>query len=297
MYKSSAQLGQVFGTFGDALIGHRARNETVLWQWSQRRSGPGTPGLTDWVVGAWMPSTLRPGQRRALLGDGTRRDVQGQYVALKTIAGADHGGFDGDGGPAMGAVLHQPTGLAMGPDGSVYIADSNNGRVRRIDPNGVISTVAGTASSVRPPWRGDGGPATAAALCTPWSLAFGSDGSLYIADSGCDKIRRITPSGIITTLAGTGEVGATGDGGPAIQATFHRRMASRLARDGAVYVADRGDDRVRRIDTQTGIIQTVVGTGTSGFTGDNGPASRCADRLPVRACLRPGWQPVHRGLG
>jgi hypothetical protein len=108
VHRSSAQLGQVFGTFGDGLTGSRARNETVLWQWSRRSIGPWDArpdGLGGWSVDA--QHAYDPAGGVLFRGDGTRRDVQGQYVPLKTIAGADHGGFGGDGGPAGSAVVRQ----------------------------------------------------------------------------------------------------------------------------------------------------------------------------------------------
>ena len=135
---------------------------------------------------------------------------------ITTVAGTDVPGFGGDGGPATQATLDYPQGIAVGPDGSLYIADSGNNRIRRVGPDGIITTVAGTDGSQG--FGGDGGPATQARLAGPWGIAFGPDGSLYIADSGNQRIRRVGPDGIITTVAGTGQSGFSGDGGPATQA-------------------------------------------------------------------------------
>jgi serine/threonine-protein kinase len=137
---------------------------------------------------------------------------------ISTVAGNGALGAIGDGGPAPDAEIGNPFGLAIGADGSVYIADRSNHVVRRVGPDGIISTVAGIPPQEPgggPGFAGDGGPATAALLNQPLRLAIGSDGSLFIGDGGNRAIRRVSPSQAISTIAGQGQTGFAGDGGPA----------------------------------------------------------------------------------
>ncbi|HWR46030.1 MAG TPA: NHL repeat-containing protein [Pseudonocardiaceae bacterium] len=188
---------------------------------------------------------------------------------ITTIAGNGTAGFSGDGGPAVDAQLNDPVGLAVDPVGNVYISDWKNHRVRKVTPDGMITTFAGIGHGF---FFGDNGPATEADMRYPRGLALGGDGSLYIAEDGGDRIRRVDPAGIITTVAGNGVRGFSGDGGLATQAQFFAPAQIYLDRDGNLYIADQGNNRIRRVDHQTGIITTVAGNGTAGFSGDGGPA-------------------------
>jgi RHS repeat-associated protein len=201
---------------------------------------------------------------------------------IRTIAGTVGGGYSGDGGPANLAQLSQPTSLALGPDGSLYIADHGNWRIRRIGPDGIISTVAGIGVGATCSAAGDGGPATLARLCAPEGIAVGEDGSVYIADTANSRIRRVTPDGIIRTIAGTGVQGFTGDGGLATQARLSNPTAVAVGGDGSVYVADSSNNRVRWF-RPGGFINTLAGTGLQGTSGDGGLASRAAVQF-----VRPG---------
>jgi hypothetical protein len=136
---------------------------------------------------------------------------------ITTVAGNGSGGFFGDDGPAIAASLDDPAGLAVDGKGNLYIADSNNNRIRRVDSEGRITTIAGTGGSSS---TGDGGPATAATMADPEGIAIAADGTLYVGEAAGNRVRRIAPDGTISTFAGTGEVGYTGDGGPAIAATL-----------------------------------------------------------------------------
>jgi RHS repeat-associated protein len=185
---------------------------------------------------------------------------------ITTVAGTGASGYSGDGGPATNAMLFGPGGVALSPDGSLYIADS--GRIRRVGSDGIITTVAGTGASG---YSGDGGPATGAML-GPTGVALSPDGSLYIADSGNSRIRRVGPDGIITTVAGTGASGYSGDGGPATGAMLFGPGGVALSPDGSLYIADSVNNRIRRVGPD-GIITTVAGTGTKGYSGDGGPAT------------------------
>ena len=183
---------------------------------------------------------------------------------ITTVAGmGGSGGFSGDGGPATAAGLNYPSGVALGADGGLYIADSGNNRIRRVGPDGIISTVAGSAG-----YGGDGGPATAAYLSKPLGVAVGADG-LYIADRDNRRIRRVGPDGIITTVAGSG---FGGDGVLATAARLDEPAGVALGADGSLYIADRTESRIRRVGPD-GIITTVAGITTNGFSGDGGPAT------------------------
>lgn len=188
---------------------------------------------------------------------------------IAPLAGTGDRGFGGDGGPADKALLASPHGLAADREGNLYIADSFNHRIRRVDPTGKIETVAGTG---KPGYGGDGGPAVAAALRRPAGVALGAGGELLVADTGNNRIRRINVASTITTHAGSGEMGFGGAGGPATEAslTWPRSIAADTA--GNVYVADIRHFRVRRIDPQ-GIIRTIAGTGMPGYSGDGGLAT------------------------
>jgi streptogramin lyase len=149
--------------------------------------------------------------------------------------------------------------------------------VGRRAPNGTLTIVAGTGA---PASSGDGGPATQAALNGPHSVAVGPDGTLYISENGGNRIRAVAPNGIITTVAGTGAQGYSGDGGPATAATLRVPYAIAVGPDGALYFGDTGNTVIRRIGTD-GIIGTVAGTGTSGYSGDGGPSGQAQLASPA----------------
>ncbi|MGK2937612.1 MAG: hypothetical protein ACSLFR_07375 [Solirubrobacteraceae bacterium] len=189
---------------------------------------------------------------------------------IRTMAGTTRG-FGGDGGPATAAQLDSPRDVAQLADGSLLVADTGNHRIRRIAPDGTITTFAGTGTEGA---AGDGGAATAAQLSFPRDVAPLADGGIAIADTGNDRIRRVAPDGNITTIAG-GTKGAGGDGGPAVNAQFDAPSGVTPLTNGALLIADTGNDRIRRI-TPLGTIFTVAGT-QPGLSGDGGPAS--ASRL------------------
>jgi sugar lactone lactonase YvrE len=171
------------------------------------------------------------------------------------------GRFGGDGGPAAQATLNFPGAVAVDRQGNLYIADTMNHRVRRVEAaTGVISTIAGTGQRR---CSGDGGPATAAALNEPAALAVNARGHLFIADQSNNRVRKVDLStGIITTVAGTGETGYTGDGMPAVEAGLSGPSGLALGPDGDLYIADTFSGRIRWIDPATGVIGTVAGDGS-----------------------------------
>ena len=195
---------------------------------------------------------------------------------ITTIAGTGELGFSGDGGPAVEAELYGPAGVAVDSAGNLYIADSGNQRIRKVDSTGTITTIAGTGEFG---FSGDGGPAVEAELYGPAGVAVDSAGNLYIADSGNRRIRKIDSTGTITTIAGTGEFGFSGDGGPAVEAEFRNPYGVAVDSAGNVYIADTGNRRIRKIDS-TGTITTIAGPGEFGFSGDGGPAVEAELRNP-----------------
>lgn len=197
-------------------------------------------------------------------GDRVRRIAPDGTITTMAGTGAD--GFAGDGGSATDAKLNNPVGLDVGPDG-VYVVDYRNSRIRRIGRDGLIDTVAGSGSYG--PAR-DGISATKVRLESPWDVAIGPDGAIYIAEGGANRVRRVAPDGIIDTVAGTGDAGFSGDGGPAVQADLESPGSLAFAPDGALYIGT--GSRVRRIDSD-GTIRTIAGTGEYGFSGDGGPAT------------------------
>ena len=188
---------------------------------------------------------------------------------ITTVAGTDNRGFSGDGGPATEARLDRPSGVAVDGAGNLFIADWYNRRIRKVDSAGVITTVAGTGTHR---FSGDGGPATAARLSSPSGVAVDGAGNLFIADLGDRRIRKVDTAGVITTIAGTGETGFSGDGGPATEARLDRPYGVAVDGAGNLFIADRDNRRIRKVDS-AGVITTVAGTGETGFSGDGGPAT------------------------
>jgi DNA-binding beta-propeller fold protein YncE len=189
---------------------------------------------------------------------------------ISTVAGTGSPGFSGDGGKAAAAQLDQPFDCCFGPRGEMYVADTNNHAIRRIDKSGIITTVAGCG---RQGYSGDGGPATAATLNEPYGVAVDRDGTLYIVDRLNAAIRRVgAKTGVISTLAGTGTPGYDGDGGPANQARLREPNGLALDGRGGLLIADVADNRIRRVELETGTIDTIAGTGRREFSGDGGIA-------------------------
>jgi uncharacterized protein (TIGR03437 family) len=202
---------------------------------------------------------------------------------ITTVVGVGSSGqceLGGNGGPAALAQLCLPGGLAIGPDGSLYISDTFNQQVRRVSPNGIITAFAGLGfGNTEESFGGDGGPAAQASLFQPAGLAFDSNGNLYIADEYNHRIRKVTPAGIISTVAGKGDEGFAGDGQQAIAATLNHPTDVAVDAAGNLYIADQYNNRVRKV-TPDGIITTVAGNGVHGFGGDGGPPLQAALDYP-----------------
>ena len=186
---------------------------------------------------------------------------------ITTVAGNGMWGYGGDGGPATQATLNSPSGVTVDPSGNLYIADTSNDRIRKVDTKGIITTVAGNDE------RGDGGLATDANLRHPSGVDIDGLGNLYIADQYSHRIRKVDTKGIITTVAGNGKEGYFGDAGPGIHAQLDYPSAVAVDVSGSVYIADSGNNRIRTVDTN-GIITTVAGNGLWGYGGDGGLATQ-----------------------
>jgi sugar lactone lactonase YvrE len=187
---------------------------------------------------------------------------------ISTVAGNGAQGYNGDGRPATTASLAYPKGVEIGPDGLLYIADTNNQRVRRVDPDGRIRTVAGTGTGG---FSGDGGPATSARFRRPRNLTFDGSGDIYVVDEGNHRVRRINAAGIVITFAGTGRAGYNGDSRPATTAWLNLPRDVAVDAAGVVYIAEERNHRIRSVDP-SGVITTFAGTGVAGYSGDGGPA-------------------------
>jgi hypothetical protein len=226
------------------------------------------------------------------IGDSNNNRIRKVTVStgeISTIAGV--GEFTdvlGDGGPATSAQLNSPTGVALDSSGNVYIADTNDSLIRKITVStGIITTVAGNAS-LSTGFAGDGGPATSAELENPVAVAVDASGNIFISDTANNRVRMVTAStGIISTIAGTGTAGFSGDGGAATSAMINGPEGIAVDTSGNAYFADVGNSVIRKITVSTGIISTIAGTGRGGFSGDGGPATSAELSGPASVAVDP----------
>src|ERR1017187_4920775 len=188
---------------------------------------------------------------------------------LNTVAGNGSSGYSGDGGPATSAALYGPYGVAVDGAGNLFIADTRNERIRKVNTAGIITTVAGNGTYG---YSGDGGPATSAALYGPYGVAVDGAGNLYIADQGNNRIRMVGLAGIITTVAGNGTHGYSGDGGPATSAELYAPEGVAVDNAGDLLIADTGNNRIRQVKSG-GTVSTVAGNGIDSYSGDGGLAT------------------------
>jgi len=182
--------------------------------------------------------------------------------------------YSGDGGPAIDAQFGGPVSIAADTTGNLYIADSYNNVIRKIDTAGIITTFAGHSSGGFSGYgyTGDGGPADSASLATPISVAVDATGNIYIADAGNNVIRKVDPAGIISTFAGNGTGGYSGDGAAATDAELYEPWGVAVDDGGNVYISDAGNNVIRKVDV-SGTITTFAGSGVGGYSGDGGPAT------------------------
>jgi trimeric autotransporter adhesin len=195
---------------------------------------------------------------------------------INTIAGNGMQGFSGDGGPAIDAELSNPFGISVDIPGNVYVADYSNNRIRKVNTSGVISTIAGNGING---FSGDGGLATAAELWSPYGVTEDTSGNIYIADYLNERIRKVNLSGIISTIAGNGHAGFSGDGGPATNAELYLPTDVAVDVTGNIYIADNDNNRIRKIDT-SGTIITIAGDASNGYSGDGVQATTSSLTYP-----------------
>jgi hypothetical protein len=202
---------------------------------------------------------------------------------ITTFAGIGIAGYGGDGGPATQAALNSPEGVAVDSAGNVYIADSFNNRIRKVDTSGTITTIAGNGQAR---YTGEG-VATDVGLNDPSGVAVDNSGNVYIADNSAHRIRKVS-GGTISTIAGTGVGGYSGDGGPAVAAQVYNPTHLTVDGSGNIYIADYSNNRVRKVNT-AGIITTVAGTATfnnqGGYSGDGGPATSAQFNKPAGVAI------------
>jgi sugar lactone lactonase YvrE len=204
------------------------------------------------------------------------REVDTSGIII-TVAGDGVGGFSGDGGRATSASLNTPTGVALDAAGNLYVADTFNNRVRKVDSAGVITTVAGNGEAR---FSGDGVAATSSSLRAPFSVAVDAAGNLYIADTSNHRIRKVDSSGIITTVAGDGRERFSGDGGKATSASLNFPIGVTVDRVGNLFITDQSSQRIRKVSA-AGVITTVAGNGRESFSGDGGRATLASLNLPT----------------
>ncbi len=201
------------------------------------------------------------------------QQLRAQYIS--TYAGTGYGaatgtgGYTGDNGYAVSAELNSSTGVTFDGAGNVYIADRGNNAVRKINTLGIITTIAGSSTAG---YTGDNGPAIDATLNAPYSVAVDGSGNVFIADGGNNVIRKINTAGTIITYAGNGTAGYSGDGFAASTAQLTRPEGISLDNSGNLYIADAGNHAIREVSSSGVVIYTVAGTGSSGYSGDGGPA-------------------------
>ena len=218
------------------------------------------------------------------------RKINASTGIISTIAGTGTGGYSGDGGPATSATMRFPVGLSADHFGNLYIADQYNKVVRKVDMGtGIITTYAGTGTAG---YSGDGGAATAADMNNISGLATDKAGNVYVGDNA--RIRKIdVTSGLISTVAGTGTPGYSGDGGHALGVTMYTPNGLAIDDSNNIYFVDQGSNTVRKVDGKTRIVTKRAGTGTAGFTGDGGPGGSAQVNLPYGVCTNAAGSIIH----
>lgn len=217
-------------------------------------------------------------------------------ATIETVAGTGEPENNGDEGDALRVNIGQPFGVEIGPDGALYVTEVQHHRVRRIDlQDGSISTVAGSGEKG---YSGDNGPAVKARMNEPYEVRFDQDGHLFVVEMQNHIVRRVDrQTGIITTVAGTGEQGYAGDNGPAVAAKFSQPHSIALDHAGGLYIADIGNHRIRRVDLKTGVVTSVAGSQQRRLPEDGQPARGRPILGPRALCFHDGvlWIALREG--
>jgi uncharacterized protein (TIGR03437 family) len=241
-------------------------------------SGDGGPANAA-VLSSPFAVFVDSGGNLYIVDNGNQRIRKVSNSTINTVAGNGTGGFAGDGGAATSAQLHDPSGVAVDSSGNMYIADTSNNLLRKVSSSGTITTFAGNINS--PPGFADAAVATLGYLALPNGVALDAAGNVYFSEQapnsssfvqGNNRIRKVSASGVLTTVGGTGAVGSFGDGGFATAARLNNPLGIAVDKTGNLYIADTGNHKIRRIAVN-GIITTVAGTGFAGFFGDGGLAT------------------------
>ena len=251
-------------------------------------AGTGTAGYTGDLGAATAARIAHPeGITVAANGDVYYADPDNNVIRkvtaatgiITTVAGSGGNGSSGDGGLAILAKFKNAEGVFVVANGDLYLADTGNHEIRKVTAlTGIVTLVVGSTS---PGYSGDGGAAAAARLRLPAAIVVAANGDMYIADTGNDAVRKVTAAtGIATTYAGTGTTGYTGDGGAATSARLSGPQGLVLAANGDLYIADTGNNVIRKVTAATGVITTFAGTGTAGFLGDGGVATSARLNAP-----------------
>jgi len=269
-------------------------NTNVTWSVNGLTGGSGPFGTVD-DTGLFKAPSILPPIPWITVRATSNADLKASapavvYVVISavgtivTVAGNSTAGYSGDGGPATSAELFVPSGIAFDGGGNMFIADSKNNVIRRVDAaTGVISTIAGNGTAG---FSGDGGSATSAELNGPTHVVFDQTVNLYITDANNNRIRKVNAAtGIITTVAGNGIAGFSGDGGQATVAELNFPDGIALDGSGNVFIGDARNNRIRRLNTVTGVITTVAGNGIAGFSGDGGVATSAELNFPSRPAI------------
>lgn len=244
---------------------------------------PSASPAASTFVSSWQPTGLGFDDEANLLvtdcvgGHVYRVDTSGHATVIAgTGVSTRSGGLSGEGVSALAADIHCPADATGDGKGNLLVVDHANNRIRSIDPNAIINTVIGNGpigtGTDDGDLAGDGGPAAAATLQEPWGIFLDSHGNLFLADRDNHAVRSVDVQGVITTVAGTGNRGFSGDGGPALAADLSRPQSVVVDAQGNVYFSDSDNHEIRRVDSQ-GTITSFAGTGAVGYTGDGGPAS------------------------
>jgi uncharacterized protein (TIGR03437 family) len=262
-------------SFGQGVI------QTVAGTGTCCKGNDGLPATQAWLTGLSGITLDHAGKLYILDSAASTVRVVNSAGIIGTVAGNGTAGFSGDGGQATNAQLFATahSGVAVDKDGNLFISDGNNHRIRRVNTAGIITTYAGNGT---PGFSGDRGPAVNASLNYPAGIALDKDGNLYIADSSNSRVRKVGTDGIISTVAGNGNVVISGDGGPANLAAVDRPEGVTVDSAGNLYIAETSDSRVRVVN-RAGVISTFAGlvTKTNGFFGDGGPATSATLRGPI----------------